>query len=62
MKPIIEDRVDIGCGAVIVGAITIGHDSQIGANAVVIKDVPPFSVAAGVPAKIIKTINPEEKA
>jgi serine O-acetyltransferase len=58
-KPIIEDRVDIGCGAVIVGPITIGHDSQIGANAVVLKDVPPFSVAVGVPAKVIKSLKPE---
>jgi serine O-acetyltransferase len=61
LKPIIEDRVDIGCGAVIVGPVTIGHDSQIGANAVVLKDVPPHSLAAGVPAKIIKTLTPEEK-
>jgi serine O-acetyltransferase len=60
LKPIIEDRVDIGCGAVIVGAITIGHDSQIGANAVVLKDVPPYSVAVGVPAKVIKTLSPAE--
>jgi serine O-acetyltransferase len=59
-KPIIEDRVDIGCGAVIVGAITIGHDSQIGANAVVLKDIPPYSVAVGVPAKIIKTLTPPD--
>jgi serine O-acetyltransferase len=58
LKPIIEDRVDIGCGAVIVGAITIGHDSQIGANAVVLKDVPPCSVCVGVPAKVIKTLDP----
>ena len=58
LKPIIEDRVDIGCGAVIVGAITIGHDSQIGANAVVLKDVPPYSVCVGVPAKVIKTLAP----
>jgi serine O-acetyltransferase len=57
-KPIIGDRVDIGCGAVILGAITIGHDSQIGANAVVLKDVPPYSVCVGVPAKVIKTIRP----
>jgi serine O-acetyltransferase len=57
LKPIIEDRVDIGCGAVIVGAITIGHDSQIGANAVVLKDVPPYSVCVGVPAKVIKTLD-----
>ena len=60
LKPIIEERVDIGCGAVIVGAITVGHDSQIGANAVVLKDIPPHSVAVGVPAKIIKTLNPAE--
>ncbi len=58
LKPVIEDRVDIGCGAVIVGAITIGHDSQIGANAVVLKDVPPWSVCVGVPAKVIKTLQP----
>ena len=54
--PTIEDRVDIGCGAVLLGDITIGHDSVIGANAVVLKDVPPQSVAAGVPAKVVKTI------
>ena len=58
LKPIIEDRVDIGCGVVIVGAITIGHDSQIGANAVVLKDVPPYSVCVGIPAKINKTLEP----
>jgi serine O-acetyltransferase len=50
--PTIEDRVDIGCGAVILGNITIGHDSVIGANAVVLKDVPPGALAVGVPAQI----------
>jgi serine O-acetyltransferase len=58
--PIIEDRCDIGVGAVILGAITVGHDSSIGANAVVVKDVPPWSVAVGVPAKVIKTLVPKE--
>lgn len=52
MKPIIEDRVDIGAGAVIVGAIRVGHDSVIGANSVVSKDVPPWSIAVGVPATV----------
>ncbi len=56
--PIIEDRVDIGCGAAILGNIRIGHDSVVGANAVVLKDVPPYSVAVGVPAKVIKTLTP----
>lgn len=56
--PTIEDRVDIGCGAVILGRITIGHDSIIGANSVVLSDVPPCSVAVGAPAKVVKTIEP----
>lgn len=50
LKPIIGDRADIGTGAVIVGGITIGHDSVVGANAVVTKDVPPNHVAVGIPA------------
>ncbi len=53
--PTIEDRADIGCGVCVLGRVTVGHDSQIGANAVVLKDVPPHSVAVGVPAKLIKT-------
>ncbi|MDW8261939.1 MAG: hypothetical protein RMJ35_05385, partial [Phycisphaerales bacterium] len=60
LKPIIEDRVDIGAGAVIAGGIRIGHDSVIGANAVVLKDVPPYSVVVGVPAKVVKTLRQDE--
>ena len=56
--PVIEDRVDVGCGVAILGSITVGHDSMIGANAVVVKDVPPNSVAAGVPARVVKAIEP----
>lgn len=55
--PIIEDRVDIGAGACLLGSIRIGHDSIIGANAVVLKDIPPYSVAVGIPARIIKVLN-----
>jgi len=58
-KPIIEDRVDIGAGACLLGHITIGHDSIIGANAVVVRDVPPCSVVVGVPGRVIKTRTPE---
>jgi hypothetical protein len=60
LKPIIEDRCDIGAGVVIAGPITIGHDSVIGANAVVLKDVPPRSVAVGIPAKVIRTMSEAE--
>ena len=56
--PVIEDRCDLGCGVVVLGPVRVGHDSMVGANAVVVKDVPPFSVAAGVPAKVIKTLSP----
>jgi serine O-acetyltransferase len=51
-SPIIGDRVDIGAGAKILGNIRIGNDVAIGANAVVITDVPSNSIAVGVPAKI----------
>jgi len=54
--PTIEDRVDLGCGVVAVGRVTIGHDSVIGANAVVTMDIPPNSLAAGVPAKVLRTL------
>lgn len=54
--PTIGDRVDIGCGVAILGNVTVGSDCVIGANAVVLKDVPPRSVAVGVPAKVVKTM------
>jgi serine O-acetyltransferase len=50
--PVIGNRADIGAGAKVLGAITIGDDVAIGANAVVITDVPSNSIAVGVPAKI----------
>jgi serine O-acetyltransferase len=52
--PTIGDRVDIGCGACVLGNVDVGHDSRIGANAVVVSDIPPGSTAVGVPARVIK--------
>lgn len=57
--PKIGKRVYISTGAKILGGITIGNNCIIGANAVVTKDIPDFSVIAGNPAKIINTINDE---
>ncbi len=51
--PIIEDGVEIGCGVAVLGPVRVGRGSMIGANAVVIRDVPPDSVAVGVPAKTL---------
>ena len=49
--PTLEDNVVIGSGAQILGPITIGKNSLIGANAVVTKDVPEKSIMVGIPAK-----------
>ncbi len=53
---IIEDDIWIGANAVILPGVTIGNHSVVAAGAVVTKNVPPHSLVAGVPAKIIKQI------
>jgi serine O-acetyltransferase len=59
--PVIGDNVYISTGAKVLGDITIGNNCVIGANAVVISNVPDNTVAAGVPAKVIKqNINPKD--
>jgi serine O-acetyltransferase len=56
--PTIEDGVVIGAGAKVLGAITIGSCSRIGANAVVVKDVPEDSVVVGVPGHVTEKQKP----
>jgi serine O-acetyltransferase len=56
--PTVGERVTIGAGAKILGPITIGHDSRIGANAVVVKPVPPDSLVVGVPGQVIHRKHP----
>lgn len=55
-QTVIDDDVWIGANAVILPGVTIGTHSVVAAGAVVTKDVPPHSLVAGVPAKIIKKI------
>lgn len=52
--PVIGDNVRISAGAKVIGDITIGNNSIIGANAVVVKDVPENCTVVGVPAYIVK--------
>lgn len=56
--PVIGNNVDIGCGAKLLGRITVGNNVLIGANSVVTRDVPANSIAVGVPA----VIRPRSKA
>jgi len=56
--PTIGNHVTIGAGAKVLGPITVGDDSRIGANAVVVKSVPPNSVVVGVPGQVIARSRP----
>lgn len=51
--PTLGSNIVVGCGAKVLGNITIGDHCQIGANSVVIKDVPPHSTVVGIPARIV---------
>jgi serine O-acetyltransferase len=57
----IDQNVRIGTGAKIIGPVHIGEGAHIGANAVVLQDVPAHAVAVGVPAKVIDVPTPQER-
>jgi serine O-acetyltransferase len=65
-SPVLGNDVFIGAGAKIVGPVTIGEGARVGANAVVVSDVPPHSTVVGIPAKVVRSrqageIAPESK-
>ena len=58
---IIEDDTWIGSNAIILKGVTVGHGAIVGAGAIVTKDVPPYAIVGGNPAKVIKhRFTPEE--
>jgi acetyltransferase-like isoleucine patch superfamily enzyme len=57
----VEDNVWCGTNVVITSGVTVGERSVIGANSVVTADVPPFSLAAGVPARVLRRIDYPER-
>ncbi len=56
--PTLGNRVVVGVGAKILGAVTIGDDAKIGGGAVVLRDVPPHTTAVGVPARAVAWTDP----
>jgi len=54
--PIVENNVTIYPGAKVIGGCTLGKGASIAANSVVLSDIPPNSLAVGIPAKVIKTL------
>jgi serine O-acetyltransferase len=59
--PTVGNNVIIGAGAKVLGNINIGEGAKVGANSVVVKDVPSFATAVGIPAKIISCDNKSAK-
>lgn len=58
---VIKDGAHIGIGSIIMPGVTIGEGAVIGAGSVVTRDIPPYCVAVGVPAKVIKTFENKEQ-
>ncbi|HXK62291.1 MAG TPA: acyltransferase [Acidobacteriota bacterium] len=56
----VEDDVWIGSGAILTDGVTVGKGAVIGAGSVVTRDVPSYTVVAGIPARVIKTIDPSK--
>jgi serine O-acetyltransferase len=56
--PVLGDRIFIGAGAKIIGGVTVGSDARIGANAVVVHDVPPHCTVVGIPARVVRRRQP----
>ena len=59
--PTLGNNITVGAGAKVLGPITIGDGSAIGANAVVTKDVPPCHIAVGIPAKNRPRMHPQQQ-
>ena len=58
----VEEGCLIGIGAIVLNGVTVGAGSIIGAGSVVTKDIPPHSLAVGIPARIVRTLGEEEIA
>jgi acetyltransferase-like isoleucine patch superfamily enzyme len=51
---VLDDDCDLGVGSIVLPGVTVGRGAQVGAGAVVTRDVPPYAVVAGVPARVLR--------
>ena len=58
--PVIGEGAMIGSGAKILGPVSIGAYASIGANSVVLNDIPAYAVAVGAPVRVVKVLSPED--
>ena len=58
--PVIGEQAMLGSGAKILGPVTVGRGASVGANAVVLHDVPDFAVVVGVPARVVRINRPQD--
>ncbi len=56
--PTLEEHVVVGAHAIILGPVTIGRESKVGSNSVVVKDVPPHSTVVGIPGRVVHRHEP----
>ncbi len=61
-SPTLGSDIFIGAGAKIIGAVEIGDGAQVGANAVVVDDVPAFATVVGIPARVARIKSPDVEA
>ena len=59
LAPVLGDNVFVGAGAKVIGGVRVGHGAKIGANAVVVTDVPDGATAVGVPARMVVGVKPK---
>lgn len=60
-KVVIQDKAWIGFNVILLKGVTIGEGAIVGAGSVVSKDVPPFTIVAGNPARIVRELGPDER-
>jgi galactoside O-acetyltransferase len=60
-KVVIQYKAWIGCNVIVLKGVTIGEGAIVGAGSVVSKDVPPFTIVAGNPARVVRELDPDER-